>query len=184
MKIVWIIFLLFWSLGCSVKYHDVKLSSEGEPMPIGKSLVLQRKISALKKMLTDINDSVDQKEAADLAKRAVLYPHLLADRYRLVSPPNLQNFLINIGLREKGFCYHWMFDLGKMLKKRGYKTMDLYYAVAYYDTIREHNAVVVTAKGDSFVNGVVLDAWRNSGELYFAPLSRDDYPWKMRRPIE
>ncbi len=183
MKSILLLILVFLYIGCAVKYRDVKLTAQGEPGLVAPNPILERKISRLQKMLRDLAPDVDPEEAKDLAKISVLYPHWLADRYKLLSPPNFQNFMINIGLRKRGFCYHWMHDLGRMLGRRGYKTMDLYYAVAYYDTIREHNAVVVTAKNAPFRSGIVLDAWRDSGETVFAPLSKDSYPWRLRGPI-
>ena len=45
-------------------------------------------------------------------------------------------------------------------------TLDLHWGIARAGTQREHNSVVVTAKGAPFTTGIVLDAWRHSGRLY------------------
>jgi hypothetical protein len=50
------------------------------------------------------------------------------------------------------------------------------------DTGREHNCIVVTAQGQPFDKGVVLDPWRNSGRLWYGLASKDKYPWKPLPP--
>jgi hypothetical protein len=37
--------------------------------------------------------------------------------------------------------------------------------------------VVITAAGQPFETGLVLDPWRNSGDLFWARVDRDVYPW-------
>ena len=46
------------------------------------------------------------------------------------------------------------------------------------DTLREHNSLVVTAHRLPFAQGVVLDAWRHSGRLWFGGVATDKYPWQ------
>jgi hypothetical protein len=48
--------------------------------------------------------------------------------------------------------------------------------------LREHNSVVITARDQPFETGLVLDPWRNSGELYWAAAAHDDYPWEPLPP--
>jgi hypothetical protein len=37
--------------------------------------------------------------------------------------------------------------------------------------------VVLTAPGQAFDQGIVLDAWRHSGRLCWSPVQEDKYPW-------
>ena len=46
------------------------------------------------------------------------------------------------------------------------------------ELFREHNSVVVTARGGALETGIVLDPWRESGELYWSLVSEDRYPWE------
>ena len=48
--------------------------------------------------------------------------------------------------------------------------------------LREHNSVVITALSQPFDAGLVLDPWRNSGELFWAAVRQDDYPWEPLPP--
>ncbi len=44
--------------------------------------------------------------------------------------------------------------------------------------------MIVSAAGDPLQQGIVLDPWRNSGELFWAPTLTDiDYPWQPRAEI-
>jgi hypothetical protein len=57
--------------------------------------------------------------------------------------------------------------------------------VAYRGSeLREHNSVVITATGQAFENGMVLDPWRNSGNLYWDLIKMDTYPWQELPPSE
>jgi len=45
----------------------------------------------------------------------------------------------------------------------------------------EHNVLVVVARGGTAEEGVIIDPWRDSGDLYFAKVSEDTkYQWKHR----
>ncbi len=58
-------------------------------------------------------------------------------------------------------------------------TLELHWAEARPGTLREHNCVVVTARGQPFAQGIVLDGWRNSGRLFWSPVVLDHhYPWR------
>jgi hypothetical protein len=47
----------------------------------------------------------------------------------------------------------------------------------------EHNALIVMAKGGNIKEGIIIDPWRNAGELYFSKVADDPkYNWK-HRPI-
>jgi hypothetical protein len=121
-------------------------------------------------------------EAKDLSKKAFLRSKYLAKSYDLVKPPLFQNFLVNIGLRKKGLCWQFAYDMLDFVKKQDYKSFDYYIGGANIgDYWSEHNVLVLTCKGCKFSDGVLLDPWRNSGNLYFSKLKDDkNYNWKQR----
>jgi len=99
----------------------------------------------------------------------------------MTRPPLLHNVLVNVGLRERGLCWHWTEDLLARLGDLPLDAYDLHWATAHRgEMFREHNSVVVTAKGGAFESGIVLDPWRDSGRLYFGPVQGDRYPWEPR----
>jgi hypothetical protein len=59
------------------------------------------------------------------------------------------------------------------------RTYHLHWGVAHRgNDLREHNSVVITANGQPFEAGLLLDPWRNSGDLYWAIVTTDSYPWE------
>jgi hypothetical protein len=131
----------------------------------------------LQEQLVALDDRVDQGEAARLATISFQQAGSLAREYRAVRPPWIHNVLVNNGFRERGLCFEWANDLFERLYRLDCKTLELHLAVARMDTRREHNAVLVTARGAPFESGVILDAWRFSGRLWFGAAARDKYPW-------
>jgi len=129
--------------------------------------------------LTGLDASVDAGEANRLAAAAVEQAALLSREFRPARPAWFNNVLVNAGLRRRGLCYHWANELFVRLHKTESRTLELHLAVANLDTPREHNSVVVTARGQPFENGVVLDGWRYGGRLYFAHIDQDTrYAWR------
>jgi len=126
--------------------------------------------------------SVNKNEAKDLANKAITQSSTLAKDYDLVKPPLFQNFLVNIGLRKKGLCWQFAYDMLDFVKKQNYKSFDYYIGGANIGNYwSEHNVLVVTCKGCKFSDGILLDPWRNSGDLYFSRLKDDkNYKWKQR----
>lgn len=96
----------------------------------------------------------------------------------MVRPALFHNFMVNLGVRKRGLCYHWAEDLVARLQTLKLATLDLHWGIARAGTLREHNSVVVTAKGQPFRQGVVLDAWRHAGRLHWADVAADRYPWE------
>ena len=99
-----------------------------------------------------------------VAETAVTYSSRLAEEYRVVPPARLHNLLIQVGIKDRGLCYHWTEDLMKRLQALNLRTYQLHWGVAHKgNDLREHNSVVITANGQPFETGLLLDPWRNSG---------------------
>ena len=138
----------------------------------------QPAVEVLARQLTTLSRSVAPAEARRLASAAHATSGDLAARYRPVGPPQLHNFLVNAGVKQRGLCHHWARDLGERLAQLKLRTLELRWGIARAGTLREHNAVVVTARGQPFSEGIVLDPWRHSGRLFSAPVATDKYPWR------
>ena len=132
----------------------------------------------LQRQLINLGERVDETEAANLAQVAIVEAKNLAREYQAAGPPWFHNMMVNGRLKKRGLCYHWTNDLFSRLNALGLRSLDLHLAVARRETSREHNAVVVTAGGQPFEHGLVLDAWRGSGTLFAGPVLGDKYPWK------
>jgi hypothetical protein len=138
----------------------------------------RQQAAALRDRLLQLGDTVDKGDAALLADTAVEQAATLARQYRVVRPAWLHNCLVNGGLRPRGLCYEWANDLYPRLHELGLRSLELHLAVACMDTPHEHNAIVVTAHRQPFREGVVLDAWRHSGRLWYGSSATDKYPWQ------
>lgn len=134
-------------------------------------------IESLVSELAALGPSVDKEEAQRLAVCAHESSLELAMRYRVARPPAFHNFLVNTGMKQRGLCYHWAEDLWAKLEALNLVTLELNWGMARAGTYREHNCVVVTARGAPFETGIVLDAWRQSGNLVWKHVSSDKYPW-------
>ena len=45
----------------------------------------------------------------------------------------------------------------------------------------EHNSILLTTSGVSFENSLVLDSWRNSGQLFWTQVKNDEeYTWELK----
>jgi hypothetical protein len=136
-------------------------------------------IDALHRQLANLGTGVDRQEARQVAETAILYSRVLADTYRVVRPARWHNLLVVLGARERGLCFHWTTDLMRKLQSLGLSSFELYWGVAHRGSdLREHNSVVIAASGQPFEAGLVLDPWRNSGDLHWASVQQDRYPWR------
>jgi hypothetical protein len=140
--------------------------------------IYREKLKQLEQVLVALSETVDKTEAMMVAETAV-------EEYQLVRPAVAHNLLIALGLKDRGLCYHWTEDLMKRLQALDLKSLRLYWGVAHRGSeLREHNCVVVSAKEQGFFKGIVLDPWRNSGNLFWARVTQDDYPWKVLPPSD
>jgi hypothetical protein len=137
------------------------------------------KIASLQGSLEGLGQGADPVEARRAAEAAVTRSLRLAEEYRVVPPARWHNLLIQMGLRDRGLCYHWTEDLMAHLQALHLANYELHWGVAHPGSdLREHNSVVVTALNQPFEKGLVLDPWRNSGELTWVRVEEDAYPWQ------
>jgi len=165
--------------GCSVRYDNVKLDADTKRTVFTKVDVKSAKeIAGVTKALMALGPNIDPAEAKLLAHEAVAYPKVLANKYKLVKPPYFHNILVNYGYREDGLCWQWTRDMAKHIQARNWKSFDFFHGTANRRRFNEHNSLVVTAKGKGVREGMLLDPWRNSGELYWK-MTKDDpkYYW-------
>lgn len=165
--------------GCSVRYDNVAVD------PVSKRTVVKnmdqrtkQEIAAVTKALMSLGPNIDPAEASLLAHEAVNYPKVLANQYNLVRPAYLQNILVNYGYRDNGLCWQWTRDMAKHIQARNWKSFDFFHGTANRRRYNEHNSLVVAAKGKGVREGMLLDPWRNSGELYWVRTTADPkYYW-------
>jgi hypothetical protein len=137
---------------------------------------------ALTARLIALSPSVSPEEARRVANIAYTTGRELAKKWRMVSSPTVQSFLINIGVKKGGYCYQFATELLLRLDAQKLQTLELHWAESDAGTDTEHNVIAVTARGQPFAQGIMLDNWRHSGRLLWGPLSGDpDHAWQENK---
>jgi len=145
-------------------------------------LLSETRTVQLSKLLQSLDKSIPQDEAMLLSQNVFYETQKLTKEFELTSPPLFHNSLVNIGIREKGLCYHWSDTLYVHFSQKRYPHFEFHLVGANIgEYFSEHNALVVVAKDGSIQNGILIDPWRNSGKLYFSRVIEDKkYQWKHR----
>jgi hypothetical protein len=137
---------------------------------------------ALRNRLAALSPDVRPEEAQRVARCAYTTGRELAREWRVVWPPGLQNFLVNTGRRKGGLCFQWAEGLLLRLDALKLETLELHWAESFERTASEHNVIVVTARGQPFAQGILLDNWRYGGHLIWGPVTADPhYEWKENK---
>lgn len=140
-------------------------------------------VARLATQIQALGPEVDPEEAQRAARIAYAYTAQLAQEYQITDPPLIHNAKVNKGLRPRGLCWHWAEDMERRLKQEEFRTLTLHRAIANADNpFRiDHSTAIISRRGDSMYDGVVLDPWRYGGVLYWSPLREDTrYDWVPR----
>src|SRR3954451_330735 len=133
--------------------------------------VLRARIAALA-------PTVDPAEAQRVAEIAYNTGREKRKEWGVVWPPGLNNFLINQGAKKGGLCFQYAEALLLRLSEQKWETLEFHWAESFERTISEHNVIVVTAKGQHFSRGIILDNWRYGGRLVWGAVIDDPhYQW-------
>jgi hypothetical protein len=133
----------------------------------------------LRARLAGLSPSVNPEEARRVAYITYTTGLELARKWEMGSSPTMHSFLINIGAKKAGYCYQFATELLLRLHAQQLKTLELHWGESDAGTDTEHNVIVVTAKGQPFAQGIMLDNWRRSGHLLWGPLDGDpDHTWQ------
>jgi hypothetical protein len=133
----------------------------------------EKSIQKLRDALVALAPDVDPGEAELVSVTAHTASRDCAREYHLALSPIFQNFLIQIGKRQRGWCGHYARDIGERLKELKLKTLVLHWGAAFAGTSDESNCLVVTARNQPFNDGIVLDGWRRGGRLFWCAVKKD-----------
>jgi hypothetical protein len=133
----------------------------------------EKSIKKLRDAFVALAPDVDPGEAELVSVKAHTASRSLAREYGVVWFSGFQNLLIHMGKRQRGYCGHYTRDIGERLKELRLKTLVLHWGAAYAGTPAENNCLVVTARNQPFEEGIIMDGWRDSGQLFWCPLKED-----------
>lgn len=136
----------------------------------------------LRKRLAALSPTIRPEEAQLVARCAYNTGRELKREWRVAWPPGFHNFLVNTGARKGGLCFQWATELLLRLEALKLETLELHWAESFERTASEHNVIVVTARGQPFHQGILLDNWRYGGRLIWGPVMGDPhYQWKENK---
>jgi len=140
----------------------------------------ESRVESLGREIAGLSRQASPAESRLIAETALRESHALASEYRLTRPPIFHNALVNLRIRDRGLCWHWTEDLLARLRALPLSHYEFHWGIAHRgELFREHNTVVVTARGGELGSGLVLDPWRRSGELYWVRVADDSYAWEL-----
>lgn len=148
--------------------------------------VAQADVAALGEAILALGPGVDPDEAARAARLAYSHTRELAIAYEITDPPLVHNTKVNMGLKPRGLCWHWAEDMEARLNREGFRTLEIHRAIANADNPFRiaHSTAIVSRRGDSMFEGIVLDPWRKGGILFWAPTAEDTrYNWEPRTEV-
>ena len=132
----------------------------------------------LRGQIAALGPAVDPQEARRVAEIAYTTGRDLKREWKMTWPPGLQNFLVNTGKRKGGLCFQFAEALLLRLSEKKWETLEFHWAESFESTLSEHNVIVVTAKGQHFSRGIILDNWRYGGRLVWGKVIDDPhYQW-------
>ena len=143
-------------------------------------------INALAATILSLGDHVDPIEATRAANIAYRYPIELAAEYGVEDAPIAHNRKVNLGIKPRGLCWHWAEDLQAKLISENFETLDVHRAIAngLNPILLSHSTALISAKGDTMYDAIVLDPWRHSGTLFWSKTKEDKrYKWYPRLEI-
>ena len=144
--------------------------------------ISQNRVEELSKLLRSLNNSIPPTKAELLSREIFKETAKLTKKFKPVSEPHFNNFLINVGVKDKGLCYQWSDALYIHFSGKNYHDFEFHLLVANKgEYFYEHNVLVVVAKGEKVMDGVIIDPWREPGKLYFSKVNEDKkYEWRHR----
>ncbi len=141
----------------------------------------EKSINDLRNALIALSpQTVDPNEAALLSETAHRSSRECARDYGVHGDPAIHNYLIHIGVKKRGICADYTHDIGARLREMRFKTLVLHWGTAWEKESDENNALIVTARNQSFYDGIVLDGWRRAGRLFWIHV-RDDAEYETGR---
>ncbi len=144
--------------------------------------VPQRTQIRIVQALESLGGDVPREETLRLANDIVARTDMLNKEFARTDDPKVHNFLVKIGVKQKGLCYHYSDGLYLYLIRRHYPHYAFHLLGAHIGSYwQEHNALAVTLKGHKPLEGIVIDAWRKTGDIFVSKVADDRrYRWVHR----
>lgn len=142
-------------------------------------------VDRLAQSIQSLSPGVDPAEARRAAEISYSYSSQLKQDWNVTDAALVHNAKIINGMRDKGLCNDWAQAMSTRLRQENFRTLDLHWVTSPPTAFRIiHHSALISAKGESMNEGIILDPWRNSGVLYWAPVGEDTrYNWRPRLEV-
>ena len=149
------------------------------------STVTRADVDELALEIRNLGPDVDPTEARRAAEISYSYSPQLKRDWNVTDSPIVHNAKVINGFRDYGLCNDWAQAMTRRLQQENFQTLDVHWATSPPTTFRIiHHSAAISARGDSLKDGVILDPWRQSGDLFWGEISEDDrYNWRPRREV-
>ena len=140
-------------------------------------------VAHLTQLLLAVNKEAPKEEAKRLAEELIQTSAGLEKAFGREGNPYWHNFLVNVGVKQKGLCYHYSDGLYRHLTAQRHYPHFAFHLIGAHigEYWREHNALAVSAPGEPVLDGIVVDPWRCTGSVYTAKIAEDKaYRWRHR----
>jgi hypothetical protein len=131
----------------------------------------------LMNQIDELSPPVRAEEAARLAECIYNTARQLRRDYQVIWPPLFNNVLVNSGIKKRGLCFQWTEDLLIRLDALKLRSLELHWGEAQAGTSHENNCIIITAMGQPFHRGIIVDCWRHSGNVYWSAVASDRFLW-------
>lgn len=162
--------------GCKLSRREAKAYKQYSMLKVPYEF--WKYVTDFKRDLVQMAGSPAASEADLMAKKIIQKLYDLSNEYKVAGSALINNLLVNMKVKDKGFCYQYTDALRKMLKKNSWRYFDFHWGAAYDKTWLENNGLVITAKAQPFETGIVVDPWRTASRPYWSFVKGDRYPWK------
>lgn len=157
---------------CGTKYKNIDINTK---QPYSQDM------KNLENDILSLSKDINKEEAHVFSHDAIKYSKILANTYKVTTPALLHNTLINMSLKTRGYCYHYANDLHKYFRKKRFESFYFIRAVALRGEYFEHSSLVLTRDDLAFEESLVLDAWRDTGKLFWSKVKDDKkYDWEIK----
>jgi len=142
-------------------------------------------VDDLAQAIQALGPNVDPDEAQRAASIAYSYSQQLTRDWNVSDPAIIHNAKVINGFREKGLCNDWAEAMTARLRRENFRTLQMHWVTSPPTPLRIiHHSASISAKGAPYQDGIILDPWRNSGALFWAPVKDDTrYNWQPRQDV-
>ncbi len=152
--------------------RDVAAPVNRIPLPGSPPAGTEADIAELAVAIAALGPGVDPAEASRAARISYDHTYELAIQYEITDPALVHNNKVNRGIKPRGLCKHWAEDMENRLVAENFQTLDIHRGIGAMFGV-DHSTAIISAKGDSMYDGIVVDPWRRGGRLTWVATDKD-----------